>query len=231
MTTTGTYNFNAPASDLVLEAFARLQIRRTAIGQEHLADAALSANLLLTEWASKQPLLWKSVTQDLGVLTQGVAQYTPNPNTVAVLIAYIRTGAGTSNQIDRVIGPLSTVEYQSMPAKTEQGAPTSFWFNRQIAPQILLWPTPDNGGPYNLIVQTVSQVQDVALGNAATLDVPYRYLDAFAAGLAHRLAQKYAQPLEAQRKADAMEAWNNAFGNDVESVPFYVLPQMGGYFR
>lgn len=230
MTSTGTYAFNPDGGDIIVNAFSRLQIRRAALTADHMQDAALESNLLLTEWASKQPLLWKSETQNLGVLVQGTATYAPAARTVDVLIAYIRTGTGSS-QIDRTIGPLSTVEYQSMPTKTQQGTPTSFWFNRQISPTITLWPTPDNGGPYTLIVQTVSQVQDMAVIGGTTLDTPYRFYDAFVAGLAYRLARIYAPKLEQIRKQDAMDAWNNAANNDVESVPVYMIPGLSPYYR
>lgn len=230
MTSTGTYAFQPNTSDLVVNAFARIQIRRPALTAEMLADAGMEANLLLTEWASKQPLLWKSETQDLGVLVQGTATYTPAARTVDVLVAIIRTGSGTS-QVDRTIGPLSTTEYQSMPTKTQQGTPTSFWFNKQISPTITLWPTPDNGGPYNLIVQTVSQVQDASIKGGITMDTPYRFYDAFVAGLAHRLARIYAPSLEGVRKQDAMDAWSVAAGNDVESVPLYIYPGLSSYYR
>lgn len=230
MASTGTYNFAPDGGDIIISAFSRLQIRRSALTSDHMQDGTLEANLLLTEWASKQPLLWKSETQNLGLLTQGVATYTPAARTVDILTAYIRTGTGSS-QIDRTIGPLSTVEYQSMPTKTQQSTPTSYWFNRQISPTVTLWPTPDNGGPYTLILQTVSQVQDMALTGGTTLDAPYRFYDAFVAGLAYRLARIYAPKLEQIRKQDAMEAWNNAANNDVESVPVYLIPGLSSYFR
>lgn len=230
MTSSGTYAFAPATSDFVINAYARLQIRRTALTTDHLVDAAMEANLLLTEWASKQPLLWKSETQDLGTLVQGTATYTPAARTVNVLTAILRTGSGAS-QVDQVLGPLSTTEYQSMPTKTQQGTPTSYWFNRQIAPTMTLWPVPDNGGPYKLILQTVSQVQDASIVNGITVDAPYRFFDAFSAGLAHRLARMYAPALEAARKADAMEAWQTAAGNDVESVAMYIYPGLSSYFR
>lgn len=230
MPSTGTYTFSPDSSDIVINAYSRIQIRRAALTADHLQDASMEANLLLTEWASKQPLLWKSETQNLGVLVQGTATYTPAARTVDILLAYIRTGTGSS-QVDRTIGPLSTTEYQSIPTKALQGTPSSFWFNRQISPSIVLWPVPDSGGPYTLILQTVSQVQDMSIVGGTTLDTPYRFYDAFIAGLAHRLARIYAPKLEQQRKLDAKEAWDNAAGNDVESVPMYIYPGLSSYFR
>lgn len=229
MTSSGTYAYDPAFSNVVLAAYARCQIKRPALTAEHFTDAGNEGNFLLSEWSSKQPLLWKSelISQ---ALTQGTATYDLPKRVVMILLAYIETGSGTSVQ-DRVIGPLSTTEYASLPNKTVQNQPTSFWFDRQITPQITLWQVPDDGGPYTLYMRCVSQVQDVSTPAGVTLDIPYRAIDAFVAGLAHRLARIHAPQLEAVRKADAMEAWNVFSGNDVENVPTYVAPMLSMYYR
>lgn len=227
MTSSGTYSFNPSLSDIVLASYARIGIRRTAITNEHLVDAGNEGNFLLSEWSSKQPLLWKSelISQ---VLTQGTATYDLDPKVVMLLLVYIETGSGTS-AMDRVLGPLSTVEYASIPNKTMQAPPTSYWFNRQITPQITFWQTPDGNGPYTAKMRAVTQVQDASLPSGATLDVPYRALDAFTAGLAYRLSRIHAPQLEQIRKADAMEAWDIFSNNDVENVPFFLMPGLSAY--
>ncbi len=229
MTSSGTYAFNPALSDVVLSAYARINIRRAAITTEHLVDAYNEANFLLSEWSSKQPLLWEStlVSQSLSA---GTATYDLDAKVVMVLLAYIETGSGTSAQ-DRVIGPLSTVEYASIPNKAIQAPPTSFWFNRQITPSITFWPVPDQDSTYTAKLRVVTQVQDAALPSGATLDIPYRALDAFTAGLAHRLARIHAPALEDKRKMDAMEAWASFAAGDTENVPFFIVPGLGGYYR
>ena len=229
MTSSATYSFDPNFSNVVLAAYARCQIRRPALTAEHFLDAGNEGNFLLSEWASKQPLLWKSelISQ---ALTQGTATYALPKRVVMILMAYIETGSGTSVQ-DRVIGPLSTVEYASLPNKVVQAAPTSYWFNRLSTPEITLWQVPDNGGPYTLYMRCVSQVQDASIPSGVTLDIPYRAIDAFVAGLAHRLARIHKPELEAMRKADAMEAWNNFSGNDVENTPLFISPGLGYLYR
>ena len=229
MASSGTYNFNPAADELLIDAFARIQIKRAALTVDHLRDAARQSNLLMAEWANKQPLLWRSESQSIPLI-DGTASYSPTARTIAILTAFIRTGSG-STQIDRTLGALSTTEYASMPNKNLEGPPTSFWFDRQITPAITLYPVPDATSTYTLILRTVSQVQDVAITNGTTLDVPYRFLDAFTAGLAHRLARLYAPSLEALRKADAMEAWQIASSNDVENVPVYLTPSVRAYYQ
>lgn len=227
MTTSGTYAFNPALSDIVLNSFARVGLHRSALGTEHFRDAADEANYLLIEWSNKQPLLWTSGTQTVSVVA-GTASYDLLPQTVMVLIAYLRTGSGTTTS-DKLIGPVSTVEYESIPNKLFQSEPTLFWFNRQVTPSVTLWPTPDIS--YSLVVRTVRQVQDATLPAGVTVEVPYRFLDAFSAGLAARLARIYAPTLEAERKKDALDAWMIAATQDVENVPLYIIPGLDSYFR
>lgn len=229
MTTTGTYAFNPALSDIVLNAYARIGIRRTALVAEHLTDASDEANYLLVEWSNKQPLLWTSYTQSFALI-DGTATYTLDPQTVMILIGYIRTGSGETI-VDRVITPISTTEYDSLPNKALQAPPTIFWFNRQIAPTVTLWAVPDQSSTYTMILRTVRQVQDASIPSGTTIETPYRFLDAFAAGLAARLARIHAPALEQQRKADAVEAWNIAATQDTENVNLYLVPGLSGYFR
>lgn len=229
MTSSAAYNFDPAFSDVILAAYSRIQVRRTALVAEHLTDAYNEGNFLLSEMANKQPLLWKSelISQ---ALTQGTATYTLPKNVVMLLLVYIETGSGSS-QNDRVLGPLSTVEYASIPNKTSQAPPTSFWFNRLITPEITFWQVPDGNGPYTAFMRAVTQAQDVVTANGVTLDLPYRALDYFVAGLAHRLARIYKPELEQIRKQDAMEAWTVFAGNDVENTPMFIAPQLGAYYR
>lgn len=229
MASSGTYDFTMSNADVVISAFSRLQVRRTSMLAEHLQDAAKEANLLLVEWANKQVNLWKSELQTIS-LVPGTATYTLPARTVMVLAAYIRTGSGTS-QNDRLIFPVSTYEYASYPNKTLQGFPQVFWFNRQITPQITLYVVPDDSQTYTLELQTAVQIQDANLPSGETPDIPYRWLDAFTAGLSHRLARIYKPELEQARKADAMEAWTIAATQDVEDVDLVLAPMVGAYYR
>ena len=225
------YSFDPGFGSVVLSAFARCGIRKPSLTQEHLWDAGQEGNYLLSSWSNLQPLLWKSelISQ---VLTQGTQTYTLPANVVMLLLVYIETTSGNpATPIDRVLGPLSTVEYASFPNKTVQSPPTSFWFDRQITPQVTFWPVPDGNGPYTAFMRAVTQVQDASLPGGVAPDLPYRALDAFVAGLAHRLARIYAPPLEQQRKMDADQAWLAFSGNDVENVPFFITPGLSTYFR
>lgn len=229
MTSSGTYSFFSSNADTVMGAYSRLQIRRTEMVAEHLTDAAHQANLLMVEFANKQPNLWTSELQTIPLIA-GTATYTLPARTIMVLICYLRTGTGVS-QNDRVLWPQSTVEYGSIPNKNDQGFPSIFWFNRQITPQITFYLVPDQTGVYTAELQVVRQIQDINLASGETSDLPYRWLDAFEAGLAHRLARSYKPELEAIRKQDFNEAWTIAATQDVENVALNIVPSLSQYYN
>ena len=65
-----------------------------------------------------------------------------------------------------------------------------YWFNRDLATQsITVWPTPENSTD-DIVGYRMRRLQDVT-GAAQTLDLPYHWFEAFAAGLAWRLAVKF----------------------------------------
>ena len=142
-----------------------------------------------------------------------------------ILDAYI-----TVSDQDRLIFPISRTEFASLPNKTDEGVPSIFWFDRILSPTITLWLVP-NDSTITLNYYRCTQNQDANLQSGETPAIPYRFVDAMVAGLAHRLARIYAPSLEQQRKQDAMEALAIAQTQDIESVPMVVSPQLEGYFR
>lgn len=228
MTSTGTYAWGPAASNLTLTAFDRIGIRRTELTAQHLATAENEANLVQVKLSNAQPNLW---TDELytQALSESTATYTLNARLIAIQAAYLTTTVdGTSS--DRIIWPLSTFEYASMPDKTQEGSPTSYWYNRQITPEISMWPVPDGNATYTLKLRVCRQIQDVSFVGGATLDLPYRWLDVYVAELAYRLSRSYAPDKEVLRKADALDAWNNAATEDQERVPLFFNAAIGSYF-
>lgn len=230
MTTSGTYNFNPSLGEVVLNAFARIGVRRTEILQNHMADARMESNLLLAKISDTQPNLWTVDLENIP-LVQGTSTYTVPPETAMILDVYIRYGNPAT---DRSMYPISRSEYSTYPEKSLQSFPTVYWFDRLISPTITLWPVPDGEGPYTLFYYRARQVQDASFSdstNALTVEIPYLWLDAFVAGLAARLARIYAPQLEQIRKADSDEAWALAAKQDVENVSLYISPGLSSYYR
>lgn len=228
MTTTATYAWNPAGSNLTLSAFARIGIRRTEITAQHMADALNEANLAQVEISNRIPNLWSKelYTQ---ALTAGTATYTLPSRLVALQTAYVTTTSGGVST-DRLIFPYGVMEYDAIADKTAEGPPTAYWLNTIVPPEITFWPVPDDSATYTFKSHLLRQLQDFSLVSGTTSDVPYRWLDVLVAKLAHRLARIYARELEAQRRADAEEAWTYAATTDKEQVPGYILPSLNSYW-
>ena len=227
MTTSGTYVFNPGLGEITLFAFNLAGIRNTAILQEHMETARIATNMMLSRWANMGVNLWKVdlVTQ---ALTTGQSTYPVDADTVVMLDAYITNQDG----IDRIITPISRTEYASYPNKAQEGFPTVFWFDRLISPTVTIWPVPNtDAGPVSLKYYRVTRIQDADFANGQTLDVPYLWLEAFAYGLAFRLAQIWSPPLAMTLKPMADEAYQIAAQQNVETSNVYISPSIGGYFR
>ena len=228
--TSGQFLFAPSLGEVVLNAFARIGVRRTEIQQTHMSDARMEANLLLAKLGNTQPNLWDVDLQAIPLL-QGTMTYTVPAETVMILDVYLRYGNPAT---DRSMYPISRSEYSTYPNKSTQAFPTVYWFDRLISPTITLWPTPDGNGPYTLFYYRVRQIQDANYSdgtNALNVEIPYLWLDAFTAGLAYRLARLYAPQLEGQRKMDADDAWQTAATQNVENVNMMVNPGLSAYFR
>ena len=230
MTTSGTYTFNPSLGEIVLNAYARCGVRRTAIMQEHMTDARFETNLMLSSWANQGVNLWEVVLISVP-LVQSQTTYTVPAKVVMILDAVIQQNTGTSSQFDRVIMPISRTEYSQTPNKLQQAPPTVFWFDRLINPTVTLWPVPDQTNYYTLNYYAVTQIQDAELTDAQTVDIPYRWLDALAAGLAARLAAIYAPDRMQMLEAKAQQAYTIAATQDTENVPLYIMPGLSNYFR
>jgi hypothetical protein len=230
MATSGTYTFNPSLGELTLYAYNLIGVRNTAVLQEHMEAARMSTNMMLARWSNQGVNLWKVdlVTQNL---TTGTATYNVDAKTVMILDAYIVNNQSGQN-IDRLILPISRTEYASYPNKDQQGFPTVFWFDRLLSPTVTLWPVPNtSNGPTQLKYYRVVRVEDSNLQNGEQVDVPYLWLEAFAYGLAYRLAKIWAPQMAATIKGDADEAYDIAARQNVEQAQQYISPVISGYFR
>lgn len=226
--TSGTYNFAPSMGETVLYSYGLCGIRRTALTQQHFQDARMAANLLTGRWSSQGVNLWAVDLQCIQ-LVQGCGTYSVPINTIVILDAYFTINNGTSNT-DRIMLPISRSEYASYTDKQEQGAPTVFWFDRLLSPTVTLWPVP-NGQQTSFKYYRLRQVQDSVLTGGASLEIPVYFWDAFAFGLAYRLALIWANDRAPMLKTLADEAWTIASTQNVETSSVFISPTLGGYFR
>jgi len=230
MATSGTYTFNPGLGELTLYAYNLIGVRNTAVLQEHMEAARMASNMMLSRWANQGVNLWTVDLQTVA-LVQGQTTYNVPSNTVVMLDAYVTIDNGQSDPIDRIILPISRTEYASYPNKEQQGFTTTFWFDRLLAPTVTLWPVPDGTSAQFLKYYRVRQIQDSNLQNGEQVEIPYLWMEAFAYGLAQRLATIWAPDKLMILKPMADESYQIAAMQNVETAQQYISPQISGYFR
>jgi len=229
MATSGTYTYNPSLGEITLYAYNLIGVRNTAVLQEHMEAARMASNMMLSRWSNQGVNLWAVDLQTVALVT-GTATYSVPADTVVMLDTYMRIDNGVNDSIDRLILPISRTEYASYPNKEQQGFTTTYWFDRLLAPTVTLWPVPDGSAQY-LKYYRVRRVQDSNLQSGEQVEIPYLWLEAFAYGLAQRLATIWAPDKVAILKPMADEAYMIAAEQNVETAQQYISPTLSGYWR
>lgn len=221
MATSGTTAYLPVFDDLLLEAWERLGLSPAILSGDVARSARRSLQLMLLDWTNEGLELWQVDRMGLAA-TVGQAVYHGPAGTVDILEVWV-----TAYGYDLMLYPMGRDEFAAVPNKLAPGRPTSYWTERRRDFVALhLWPVPD--AAYPLRINRIRLPEDVGrLG--ASPDVPVLWSEAVAAGLAQRLALKYAPDRFAMLKAEAGEAFARAAGEDRERVPLCVLPDLRGY--
>jgi hypothetical protein len=216
MTTSGSRDFNLDVAEAIEEAYERIGLEmRTGYDAK---TARRSMNLMFAEWANRGLNLW-TVTEDTLTVTQGVSEYTLGTDVVDILDMALRRD-GTDYEMERI----SRSDYLDFPNKTDQGRPSQFYFDRQIAPVINLWQTPENSTD-QLVYYYVRRIEDVdTLTN--TTGIPFRFYPCMVAGLAYYLAVKRAPERVQMMKTIYEEEFQRAANEDEGRVPLMLRPSI-----
>jgi len=220
MATSGSVDFELDVADYIEEAFERcgLEVRT---GYD-LKTAKRSLNLMLAEWANRGLNQW-TIEQRTFTTTQGDADISLGEDVIDILSVVVQRN-GTDFALDRV----SRSEFLNIPNKTTQGRPTQFFLDRQITPNLKIWPTPDNDTDI-VTYNALTRMQD-ADGQTNTIEVPFRFYPCLAAGLAYYISLKRAPNRVQLLKAVYEEEFERAMTEDRDRASFNVVPQYE-YFR
>ena len=183
MSTSGTYTFSPEISEFVDEALERAGIDPATAKMRHMRSARRSLNLMFADWANEGVLLF-AVDEQTQTLTDGDPSYAVASGTLAMLDMVIRRSS-----VDTEVSKISREQYHLIPNKTNEGLPSMLYLDRN-AGIYYLWATPENSTDV-LRYWRLRRIQDVTAGSE-TADVPYRWFEALASGLAARLALKFA---------------------------------------
>jgi hypothetical protein len=223
MTTSSTYSTNLEIVDFFDESFERAGIDPASLTQRHIKSARRSLDLMLSEWINKGVLLW-AVDQQTITMVDGTATYETPVGTVAVLDMVWRDSV---TLVDTPINPMSRDEYLAIPKKTTEGIVSRYWLERAQftisgsyplgTPRIHFWCTPDNSLD-SVIYYRMRSLQDAGAGSN-TLDIPPRWQEAVAAGLAAKLAVKFGPTRIGPLKGEAANRFAEAKQEERERTP------------
>lgn len=225
MTTSGTYAFDATEQvDVLTEAFERIGRNPASITANDLDSARRSLNFMFSEWANNGPNLW-AVELVLLPLVAGQQSYTLDSSTIYITNAATRQVVGGVNQ-DLTINAISRAEYLALPNKAQSASrPTQYYLERTNPPTLKVWPVPQDAG--TTLVYYRMRTQQDAGAYTNSLDGPGRLLEAIAAGLAAKLAVKFAPERIQYLQQMAVDAYRAAIIEDRERVPVRFMPMMG----
>lgn len=195
MATSGTWAFTLDLPQIIEQAYERVGSEFRSGWDYH--TARISLDLLLLEWQNRGLNLW-TVKNASETLTAGANSFTLSAEKEEVIEASLRTGAGTTDQVDLTMQRVSVSSYAHQTNKLSQGRPIQFFVQR--APEaltIFLWPVPDASATYVFNYWYLERVEDTGKDGTNTVDVPARYLPALVAGLAFQICLKTPKAFEA----------------------------------
>lgn len=220
MTLSNSKDFELDVADYVEEAFERcgLEVRT---GYD-LKTAKRSLNLMLAEWANRGLNQW-TIKQRSVTLVESDGEYALGNDVIDVLSVVVRRN-GTDYALDRI----SRDSYLSIPNKTTEGRPSQYFLDRQITPNLKIWPIAENSTDV-IYYDALTRMDDADRGSD-TLDMPFRFYPCLAAGLAYYIAMKRAPQRIQLLKAVYEEEFERAMAEDRDRASFNVVPQYE-YFR
>jgi hypothetical protein len=219
MATSSSKDFELDVSEYIEEAFERcgLEVRT---GYD-LKTAKRSLNLLLADWANRGLNQW-TIKQRSVTMVTGDGEYDLSADVIDVLSVIVRRD-GTDYSLDR----LSRSDYLTIPNKTTQGRPNQFFLDRQITPNLKLWPVPDNNT--DVVYYEALTRMDDADTYVNTMDMPFRFYPCLAAGLAYYLSLKRAPNRVQLLKTVYEEEFQRAAEEDRDRASFNVAPKYDYY--
>lgn len=172
-----------------------------------------------------------ALAQDLD--STGPAQYWRVRDTSGTLPPY---SALTFNSVPAEVPmtPYNRDDYMALPNRAFQSNKSlQYWYDKQIQPQLWLWPVPASAD--QIVLQYTRQIQDVgSLTNA--IEVPSRWYEYVLFTWAARIGVELPAGELPPGRLDYLEAksehhLNRAAGGESDGAPFRLAPMISGYTR
>lgn len=215
MATSGTTAFELDITTLIEEAFEMAGVEMRSGYQFRTARRSL--DLLFIEWANLGYNLWL-IDESTFTTTPGTATYNLDTDVIDVVDMVV-----VEDDIELFLRRISAADYMRIANKTSEGRPSQVWINRQLTrPVANFWQVPDS--TYTVKYWHLRRIQDSG-GADYTPDVPWRFVPALVAGLAHKLALKEDSGERAEMLwGEYQRQFELAAEEDREKSSFYIRP-------
>ena len=219
MATSSSTDFDLDVAEYIEEAFERCGLEaRTGYD---LQTARRSMNIMLSEWANRGLNQW-TIQQRTQTVTANDSEYSLDTDLIDILSLVVRRD-GTDFSMTRI----SRDTFLNLPNKTSTGRPTQYFLDRQITPNLKLYPTPENSTDV-IHYDALTRIQD-ADAQVNTMEVPFRFIPCLTAGLAYYIAMKKAPDRIQLLKTVYEEEFERAMAEDRDRSAFNVVPKLDYY--
>ena len=219
MTTSSSTDFNLDVAEYIEEAFERCGLEAKT-GYD-LQTARRSMNIMLAEWANRGLNQW-TIEQRTQALTASDSEYSLGTDLIDILSLVVRR-SGTDFTMTRI----SRDAFLNLPNKTSTGRPTQYFLDRQITPNLKLFPTPENSTDV-IVYDALTRIQD-ADAQVNTMEIPFSFYPCLTAGLAYYIAMKRAPDRIQLLKTVYEEEFERAMAEDRDRSAFNVVPKLDYY--
>tara|TARA_R100001163_G_C5039080_1_gene177611 strand:+ start:203 stop:871 length:669 start_codon:yes stop_codon:yes gene_type:complete len=219
MATSSSTDFDLDVAEYIEEAFERCGLEAKT-GYD-LQTARRSMNIMLAEWANRGLNQW-TIEQRTQALTINDSEYSLATDVIDILSLVVRR-SGTDFSMTRI----SRDAFLNLPNKTSTGRPTQYFLDRQITPNLKLFPTPENSTDV-IVYDALTRIQD-ADTQVNTMEVPFRFIPCLTAGLAYYIAMKRAPDRIQLLKTVYEEEFERAMAEDRDRSAFNVSPKLDYY--
>lgn len=225
MATSATFAFNPTFVEHLDEAFERAGLDPAKLGARHAISTAFSASLMLADWYNRGFKQW-TIVKSTQLTTVGMQSFAL-PDGGVDIFHMVATRDGLSTEMY----PISRSDYNALHDRTIEGRPDKYFVDRagQVGvsePTVFIYRAGENTTDL-LEYYYIRRVEDVGdAGN--TIDLPQHWFDAFSAGLAYRVAEKWnsqrSEKLRIQYEGQDPDntlggALGRAFARDRERAP------------
>ena len=230
MTTSGTYIFNPDLAELFDEAMERARIDPANVTVRHILSARRSMRFMLADWATKDYHDFR-IRTDTMTMVESQAAYVAGTdfdldaggvNIVDIIDVILRR-----NGLDTPVEFMGREEFLNIPEKDTEGRPDRVFIDKQRdGITMTFWTVPENSTD-QILFSAVRKFEDADTASD-TADIHYYMHDAFAYGLAFRLAEKFSPPeLEQALFGKAQNAFRDAQNAVRERGDVRIVPVSG----